>query len=105
MSLYNDLVRHEFGKGATDDELESMQSRAEEAVSDLVLGITAIGNLMFWATDNENNAEEIARGDMRKIGAMLGTVGEVVLALSDSAANAGFSRSNCGKGSEARAGK
>ena len=47
MSLYNDLVRHEFGKGATDDELESMQSRAEEAVSDWVLGITAIGNLMF----------------------------------------------------------
>lgn len=60
MSLYNDLVRHEFGKGATADELVSMQNRAEEAVSDLVLGITAIGSLMFWATDNDNYTEEAA---------------------------------------------
>ena len=36
MSLYNDLVRHEFGKGATDDELESMQSRAEEAAMHVI---------------------------------------------------------------------
>ncbi|HHS9739322.1 TPA: ubiquinol-cytochrome C reductase [Raoultella ornithinolytica] len=105
MRLYNDLVRHEFGKGTTADELESMQNRAEDAVSDLVLGITAIGSLMFWATDNDNYTEEAARGDMRKIGAMLGTVGDVVLALNDTAANAGFSLSNGEKESKSRAGK
>lgn len=105
MNLYNDLVRHEFGKGITADELESIQNRAEEAVSDLVLGITAIGSLMFWATDNENYTEEAARGDMRKIGAMLGAVGEVVLALNDTAANAGFSLSDSGNASKLRAAK
>ena len=26
MSLYNDLVRHEFGKGATADELEAFRT-------------------------------------------------------------------------------
>ncbi|MDW7253961.1 hypothetical protein [Klebsiella pneumoniae] len=46
MSLYNDLVRHEFGKGATVDELEGIQNRMDEAVSDLLLGISAIGSLM-----------------------------------------------------------
>lgn len=97
MSLYNDLVRHEFGKGATADELESIQNRTDEAVSDLMLGISAIGSLMFWATDNDNYTEETAKGDMRKIGAMLGTVGEVVLALNDTAANASVCRSDCGR--------
>ena len=105
MSLYNDLVRHEFGKGATVDELEGIQNRMDEAVSDLLLGISAIGSLMFWATDNDNYTEETAKGDMRKIGAMLGTVGEVVLALNDTAANAGVCRSDCVKESKMRAGK
>ncbi|WP_438439358.1 hypothetical protein [Klebsiella quasipneumoniae] len=58
MSLYNDLVRHEFGKGATVDELEGIQNRMDEAVSDLLLGISAIGSLMFWATDNDNGFVE-----------------------------------------------
>lgn len=105
MSLYNDLVRHEFGKGATADELVSMQNRAEEAVSDLVLGITAIGSLMFWATDNDNYTEEAARGDMRKLGAMLGRIGEVAQALNDSATNAAFLRSISEKEAKGRAGK
>ncbi|HBY1761207.1 TPA: ubiquinol-cytochrome C reductase [Klebsiella pneumoniae] len=105
MSLYNDLVRREFGKGATADELESIQNRADESVSDLMLGISAIGNLMFWATDNDNHTEETAKGDMRKIGAMLCTVGEVVLALNDTAANAGVCRSDCGKESKVRSAK
>lgn len=105
MSLYNDLVRHEFGKVATADELGSIQDRTDEAVSDLMLGISAIGSLMFWATDNDNYTEETAKGDMRKIGAMLGTVGEVVLALNDTAANAGVCRSDCGKESKVRSAK
>ncbi|SVW72900.1 Uncharacterised protein [Klebsiella pneumoniae] len=105
MSLYDDLVRHEFSKGVTADELESIQNRKDEAVSDLMLGISAIGSLMFWATDNGNYTEETAKGDMRKIGAMLGTVGEVVLALNDTAANAGVCRSDCGKESKVRSAK
>ncbi|HGF0159893.1 MULTISPECIES: ubiquinol-cytochrome C reductase [Klebsiella pneumoniae complex] len=105
MSLYNDLVRHEFGKGATIDELEGIQNRMNEAVSDLLLGISAIGSLMFWATDNDNYTEETAKGDMRKIGAILGTVGEVVRALNDTSENAAAFRSDCMKGSKVREGR
>ena len=105
MSLYNDLVRHEFGKGATIDELEGIQNRMNEAASNLVLGISAIGSLMFWATDNDNYAEETAKGDMRKIGAMLGTVGEVVRALNDTSEIASSFRSYCMKGSKLREGR
>lgn len=105
MSLYNDLVRHEFGKGATIDELEGIQNRMNEAASNLVLGISAIGSLMLWATDNDNYAEETAKGDMRKIGAMLGTVGEVVRALNDTSENAAAFRSDCMKGSKVREGR
>ena len=105
MSLYNDLVRHDFGKGATADELESMKNRAEEAVSDLMLGVSAVGSLMFWAADNGNYSEETAKDDMYRIGAMLGTIGEVARALIDTAANAGFSRSICGKELKVRSAK
>lgn len=105
MILYNDLVRHEFGKGATADELESIQSRADEAVSNLMLGLGAIGSLMFWAADSENYAEETAKDDMYKIGAMLGTVCEVVRALNDTSGNAAAFRSDCMKGSKVREGR
>lgn len=105
MSLYNDLVRHEFCNVDTVDELDGIQNRMGEAVSNLLLGISAIGSLMFWATDNDNYTEETAKGDMRKIGAMLGTVGEVVLALNDTVANAGACRSDSMKGSKVREGR
>lgn len=105
MSLYNDLVRCEFGKGAAVDELKGIQSRTDEAVSDLLLGISAIGNLMFWAADSDNYPEESAKADMYSLGAMLGRIGEVARALNDSAANAAFLRSISEKEAKGRAGK
>ncbi|MEN0629652.1 ubiquinol-cytochrome C reductase [Phytobacter ursingii] len=105
MSLYNDLVRCEFGKGAAVDELKGIQSRTDEAVSDLLLGISAIGNLMFWAADSDDYPEETAKGDMYRIGAMLGAVGEVARALNDTAQNAAFLRLDGAKKNKGSAGK
>lgn len=105
MSLYNDLVRCEFGKGAAVDELKGICSRTDEAVNDLLLGISAIGHLMFWAADSDNYPEESAKADMYRIGAMLGTVGEVARALNDTAQNAAFLRSISEKEAKGRAGK
>ncbi|MCE0318007.1 ubiquinol-cytochrome C reductase [Klebsiella pneumoniae] len=105
MSLYNDLVRCEFGKGAAVDELKGIQSRTDEAVSDLLLGISAIGNLMFWAADSDNYPEESAKAGMYRIGAMLGTVGEVARALNDTAQNAAFLRLDGEKKNKGSAGK
>ena len=105
MSLYNDLVRCEFGKGATVDELGGIQNRMDGAVSDLLLGISAIGNLMFWAADSDNYPEESAKADMYRLGAMLGTVSEVARALNDNATNAAFLLSISEKEAKVRAGK
>ncbi|HBV0090293.1 TPA: ubiquinol-cytochrome C reductase [Klebsiella pneumoniae] len=105
MSLYNDLVRCEFDKGAAVDELKGIQSRTDEAVSDLLLGISAIGNLMFWAADSDNHPEESAKADMYRLGAMLGTVSEVARALNDNATNAAFLLSISEKEAKVRAGK
>lgn len=88
MSLYNDLMSGAFDNTATAEDLDGIQSRAEEAVSDLVMGISAIGSLMFWASDSSDYPEETAKKDMYRIGAMLGTVGEVMRAMADTAANA-----------------
>ncbi|HEO1740241.1 TPA: ubiquinol-cytochrome C reductase [Klebsiella pneumoniae] len=105
MSLYNDLVRCEFGKGATVDELGGIQNRMDGAASDLMMGVSAIGNLMFWTADSDEYPEESAKADMYRIGAMLGTVGEVARALNDTAQNAAFLRSISEKEAKGRAGK
>lgn len=104
MSLYNDLVSGNFD-GCTPDDLKGIESRASDAASDLMLGVSSIGSLMFWAAASENYAEETAKGDMYRIGAMLGRIGEVAQALNDSAANAAFLRSISEKEAKGRAGK
>ena len=104
MSLYNDLVSCNFD-GCTPDDLKGIESRSSDAVSDLLLGISAIGNLMFLAADSDNYPEESAKAGMYRIGAMLGTVGEVARALNDTAQNAAFLRSISEKEAKGRAGK
>ncbi|VGL33856.1 Uncharacterised protein [Klebsiella quasipneumoniae] len=104
MSLYNDLMRGDFD-GCTPDDLKTIQSRADDAVSDLMLGVSSIGSLMFWAADSENYAEETAKDDMHRIGAMLGTIGEVTRALNDTAANAAFLHSISKREAKGSAGK
>nr|DAY62086.1 MAG TPA: hypothetical protein [Caudoviricetes sp.] len=105
MSLYNDFVLNGLDSNHSTEELEGIGSRANDAARDLMLGISAIGSLMFWAADSDNYAEETAKADMYRIGAMLGTIGEVVRALNDTAANAGFSLSDSGNASKLRAAK
>ncbi|TBO76718.1 ubiquinol-cytochrome C reductase [Klebsiella quasipneumoniae subsp. similipneumoniae] len=105
MSLYNDLVRCEFGKGATVDELGGIQNRMDGAVSDLMMGVSAIGNLMFLVADSDEYPEESAKADMYRLGAMLGTVSEVARAMNDTAQNAAFLRFDGEKKNKGSAGK
>ena len=92
MSLYNDLVRHDFDKNITHEELKRIQNSAQDVVDNLVLGVSSIGNLMFWAAASEGYTETNAKADMRCIGAMLGDLGELIRALNDTAGNAAFTR-------------
>lgn len=104
MSLYNDLVPGNFD-GCTPDDLKGIEIRASDAVSDLMLGVSAIGSLMFWAADSDDYPEESAKADMYSLGAMLGRIGEVARALNDNATNAAFLRSISEKEAKGRAGK
>ena len=92
MSLYHDLVRHDFDKNITHEELKHIQNSAQDVVDNLVLGVSSIGNLMFWAAASEDYTEATAKADMYRIGAMLGDLGEVIRALNDTAGNAAFTR-------------
>lgn len=92
MSLYNDLMRNHLNRDSTNDELQGVQDRTASAVSDLMMGVSAIGSLMFWASDSDDYAEGTAKADMYRLGAMLGTIGEVVRALSEIEANATYLR-------------
>ncbi|TWV30877.1 ubiquinol-cytochrome C reductase [Klebsiella quasipneumoniae] len=104
MSMYNDLMRGDFDN-CTPDDLKAIQIRADNAVSDLMLGVSSIGSLMFWAADSDNYPEESAKADMYRLGAMLGTVGEVARALNDTAQNAAFLRLDGEKKNKGSAGK
>ncbi|HBR4754316.1 TPA: ubiquinol-cytochrome C reductase [Klebsiella pneumoniae] len=104
MNLYNDLMSSSFD-GCTPDDLKGIENRASDAVSDLMLGVSAIGSLMFWAADSDDYPEESAKADMYSLGAMLGRIGEVARALNDNATNAAFLRSISEKEAKGRAGK
>ncbi|HAN6667419.1 TPA: ubiquinol-cytochrome C reductase [Escherichia coli] len=104
MSMYNDLVSCKFD-GCTPDDLKGIESCASDAVDDLMLGVSAIGSLMFWAAGSDGYPEESAKADMYRLGAMLGHIGEVARALNDSAASAAFLRSISEKEAKGRAGK
>lgn len=91
MSLYNDLSETRFTE-MTSEELEGVQHRAEEAANNIRLGVSAIGNLMFWAAENENYSGNMAKSDMYLLGAMLTTINDVWRALDDTANNALFSK-------------
>ena len=54
MSLYNDLVSCDFD-GCTPDDLNGIEGRASDAVNDLMLGVSAIGSLMFWAMTSSSS--------------------------------------------------
>ncbi|HCL6956108.1 TPA: ubiquinol-cytochrome C reductase [Klebsiella variicola] len=91
MSLYNDLVRHDLDS-CSQEEIVGVQNRSSEAVNDLMMGVKAIGSLMFWASDNQEYSEETAKEDMYRLGAMLGVVSDVARALRDTSENAMYLR-------------
>lgn len=86
MNIYNDLVKTHVS-GASAKELNDIDSRMSDALSNILTGMESVGNLMFWACDSENYTENLAAEDMRNIGGMLSSLMPICRALSDSAGN------------------
>jgi hypothetical protein len=53
MSIYNDLVRTSF-PDASKERLDEIYSNSSDALSGILTGLESVGNLMFWATDNDH---------------------------------------------------
>ncbi|MEB6354967.1 ubiquinol-cytochrome C reductase [Klebsiella variicola] len=93
MSLYNDLSNAALNTDSiSKDEAYRVQQRADEAASNILVGISAIGSLMYWASDSEEYSPEQSKDDMKAIGLMLQTVSEVTRALTDTVNNAMHAR-------------
>lgn len=104
MGLYNDLNRINLDSLSVSD-LSGIEHRTSEAENDLMLGLSAIGNLMFWASANENYAPEQAKEDMYRLGAMLGTLSEVSRSLSNITNDAMFRKVEAQKQNSGRLNK
>lgn len=104
MGLYNDLNRINLDSLSVSD-LSGIEHRTSEAENDLMLGLSAIGHLMFWASANENYAPEQAKEDMYLLGAMLGTLSEVSRSLSNITNDAMFRKVEAQKQNSGRLNK
>lgn len=99
MTIYNDLNRVGF-KDEDPQRLYEISNTADSAATNLLIGVSAIGSLMFWSADNEDYSPEQAKEDMYSIGAMMMPLAEVVRALSDNAENARLVASELVKGGQ-----
>ncbi|HBL8851603.1 TPA: hypothetical protein LTW35_004304 [Enterobacter hormaechei] len=87
MSIYNDFVRVDFPDMEKDDIL-LLSGRAECAADSILNGIAAVGKMMFYAGDSDNDVYEPNAEDFRDIGGMLMELMPLARALTDTAANA-----------------
>lgn len=87
MNLYNDFVRVDFPDMEKDDILR-LSGRAECAADSILNGIAAVGKMMFYAGDSDNDVYEPNAEDFRDIGGLLMELMPLARALSDTAANA-----------------
>ncbi|MBM7342728.1 ubiquinol-cytochrome C reductase [Erwinia sp. INIA-01] len=99
MTIYNDLRCAGF-QDEDPHRLYEITNTANNAATNILIGVSAIGSLMFWSAENEDYSPEQAKEDMYSIGAMLMPLAEVVRALSDNAENARFAASEMPKGDQ-----
>lgn len=59
------------------EHLSQAEDHFEELRQSILWGIGAIGNLMFWACENEDYTEQCLKNDMRDIGYLLAQLRDV----------------------------
>lgn len=74
----------------TSDMAGDILKMAEEASTTIPLGLAAIGNLMFQATENPDYEAEAMRSDMFDIGLLLRLLGNFQVAILSAEKNADY---------------
>jgi hypothetical protein len=80
--IYNHLVRTNFSTMST-EELKDLRKHSDGAHSAVMAAMSAMGEMAFWATDNENYDNVQARDDLRRIGEALMYLPRIAEALND----------------------
>ncbi|MBH1930897.1 hypothetical protein [Serratia rubidaea] len=83
------LSRPDMGREDTES-LKFIRMHSECAYDGLLSGLGAIGNITFWACDNENYSDEMARADLYAISEMLMHIPGITAALKFNADEADF---------------
>lgn len=73
-----------------DETLAELRMHSEAAFEGIISGLSSIGNITFWACDNEEYSDDMARKDLRNIGEMLMYLPGIAAALNFNAIEADF---------------
>jgi galactokinase/mevalonate kinase-like predicted kinase len=72
------------------EQLKFIRMHSEGAYAGLLSGLGAIGNITFWACDNKEYTDEMARADLCSLGEMLMYIPGITAALKFNADEADF---------------
>lgn len=78
--IYNVLTTHDFRKMDIET-LKETSCHSSLAFDGFISGLTAVGNLAFWATNNEDYDPKQAAEDLMGLGHMLITLPRIAAAL------------------------
>ncbi|EAB3174013.1 hypothetical protein EG393_03935 [Salmonella enterica] len=73
-----------------DESLASIRMHSEGAYEGIMSGLGAIDNAVFWACDNKNYTDDMARDDLYRLGEMLMYLPGIASALKFNADEADF---------------
>jgi hypothetical protein len=73
-----------------DETLAEVRMQSEAAYEGILSGLGSVGNVVFWACDNKNYSDEMARDDLYRLGEMLMYLPGIAAALKFNADEADF---------------
>lgn len=77
---------------ATPQDVEQYCTVAADAKENLIIGVGAIGELMFWAANGDDNIDGAAADCMRGIGLMLQTTASLIVGIDAAHADLEFAK-------------
>lgn len=73
-----------------DETLGNVRMHSEGAYEGIMSGLGSVGNIVFWACDNKDYTDDMARNDLRNIGEMMMYLPGIASALKFNADEADF---------------
>lgn len=90
MSHIEQILIHDDLKMKETESLEYIRKHSESAYEGIISGLSAVGNLAFWACTSKDYPAENAKDDLRSLGEMLMHLPGIVAALNINARDSDF---------------